>query len=582
MRPQRALSLGSLAAIAGLAIGVPACHSRPELESPASRPKPPRLLLAIVVDQLSAWEAAERLPLLAPDGGFARLRREGLWIQELRYEHAVTDTAPGHAALFSGAPPRASGIFANETLGPDGDRRSILLDETTRLVDARGQTIDRPGSSLARLRVETLADVLVADAPGALVYAFSLKDRGALFGAGRRPQAALWLDVAGETFVSSTAFPAPPFLVGSLADNDAVEGAYRSSDWSLRGVERSFVTTHAETPDDQPGEGDYLGLGRTFPHAATSAKAMRATPAGDALVLGLARGALEYIGGRARGDEAAPPALLVLSLSSHDYVEHVFGPHSWEAWAELWELDRGLGALFADADRAVGPGGWAAMLTADHGGGALPEVAPETARTICAAGEAAVHPSHGCGKRARIMPRDVVAAMESAAEAALGAGPWIAGFAEPLVYLTPKGKELRARDREQLRAAAARAAAAHGVEHVFDVREFTGRCSRGDDVEALVCRSVVPDGPGDFYLVAARGGFFDPDLAVGAGESHGTFDEMDRTVPLIVRAPGRVPAGAVRDAPLPFTAFARTGASLLGVRPPAPAGDGEDLARFAR
>ncbi|HVU50923.1 MAG TPA: alkaline phosphatase family protein [Polyangia bacterium] len=563
--------------LAGLSIGASACHARPAVESAASRPKPPRLLLAIVVDQLSAWEAADRLPMLPPEGGFARLRREGLWVKELRYEHAVTDTAPGHAALFTGAPPRASGIFANETLGPDGKSRSILLDETTRLVDARGQELDRPGSSLARLRVETLADVLVAAAPGALVYAFSLKDRGALFGAGRRPQAALWLDVAGETFVSSTAFPAPPFLVSSLSDNDAVEGAYRSNEWSLRNEERSFVSTHAETPDDQPGEGDYLGLGRTFPHVATSAKAMRATPAGDALVLGLARGALEYVGGRARGDQAAPPALLVLSLSSHDYIEHVFGPHSWEAWAELWELDRGLGALFTEADRAVGPAGWAALLTGDHGGGALPEVPAEVARTTCGEADGLVRPSHGCGKRARIMPRDVVAALEAAAQATLGPGPWIAGFAEPLVYLTPRGKSLDAGARETLRRAAERAARAYGVEHAFDTRSFTGSCPSGDGLEALVCASVVPDGPGDFYLVAARGSFFDPDLAPGAGQSHGTFDEMDRTVPLLVRAPGRAPPGVVRDAPLAFTAFARTAASLLGVRPPAAAGPGEDL-----
>jgi hypothetical protein len=577
-RMRQLRSVGLWLFIGGLAIGAAACHAQPAVESAASRPKAPRLLLAIVVDQLSAWEAAERLPMLSPDGGFARLRREGLWIKELRYEHAVTDTAPGHAALFSGALPRESGIFANETLGSDGKNQSILLDETTRLVDARGQAIDRPGSSLARLRVETLADVLVADAPGALVYAFSLKDRGALFGAGRRPQAALWLDVAGETFVSSTAFPTPPFLVGSLSDNDAVESAYRA-EWSLRNEERSFVATHAETPDDQPGEGDYLGLGRTFPHVATSAKAMRATPAGDALVLGLARGALEYVGGRARGDAAAPPALLVLSFSSHDYIEHVFGPHSWEAWAELWELDRGLGALFAEADRAVGPGGWAAMLTADHGGGALPELPPDLAKTTCADGAPPVHPSHGCGKRVRIMPRDVVAAMESAAQAALGAGPGplIAGFAEPLLYLAPRGKALGSGERDKLRRAAERAGRAYGVEHVFDARSFTGRCPSGDDLEALVCKSVVPDGPGDFYLVAARGGFFDPELAVGAGESHGTFDEMDRTVPLLVRAPGRVPEGATRDAPLSFTAFARTAASLLGVRAPAAAARAEDL-----
>src|SRR5262249_27074296 len=159
-----------------------------------------------------------------------------------------------------------------------------------------------------------------------------------------------------------------PFLVGSLGDREAVTGAVQGAEWTLRNDESAFVSTHAETADAQAGEGDLAGLGAMFPHAVTSTKTMRATPIGDALLFGLARGALEYIGGRARGDEKAPPALLALSLSSNDYINHVFGPHSWEAWAELYELDKGLAALFTEADRAVGPNGWAAMLTADHGG----------------------------------------------------------------------------------------------------------------------------------------------------------------------------------------------------------------------
>jgi type I phosphodiesterase/nucleotide pyrophosphatase len=562
-----------------LCVALTACHPRPATQTPGAKTKAPRLLLTIVIDQLSAWEAAERLPMLPADGGFARLRREGLYIKELRFQHAVTDTAPGHAALYTGAVPRASGIFSNETLGADGKPRSILLDETTRLVDAHGEVMDRPGSSLAGLRVETLADVLIAHAPAAIVYSFSLKDRGALFAAGRHPATVLWLDVDSESFVSSTAFPAPPFLVGSLGDHEAVTGAYRSSDWSLRNDARTWVATHAETPDDQPGEGDYAGLGRTFPHAAGSAKALRATPLGDALLFGLARGALEYIGGRARGDEAAPPALLALSLSSHDYIEHVFGPQSWEAWAELYELDRDLAALLTEADRAVGPDGYAVMLTGDHGGGALPEVPPEIARTTCRDGEPPVHPSHGCGKRVRILPRDVVGAIESAAAATLGPGPWVAGFAEPLIYLTPRGKALGAAERGKLRAAAEGAVRVLDIAHVFDTRAFRGACSGHDDVESLVCASVVADGPGDFYLVASRGGFFDPEVVTGFGQSHGTFDEMDRTVPLLVRAPGRVPGGATLDAPIAFTAFARTAASLLGIRAPAGAGGGPDLTR---
>ena len=75
---------------------------------PAAPAKMPHVVVSIVVDQFAAWIAHERLPELPSDGGFARLRREGTWVEQLRYAHAVTDTAPGHAALYTGATPSVS------------------------------------------------------------------------------------------------------------------------------------------------------------------------------------------------------------------------------------------------------------------------------------------------------------------------------------------------------------------------------------------------------------------------------------------------------------------------------------------
>ena len=74
----------------------------------------------MVIDQFAAWIAAERLPLLPEAGGFARLRREGTWFREMRYMHAATDTAPGHSSLYTGVPPRESGILANELVDARG------------------------------------------------------------------------------------------------------------------------------------------------------------------------------------------------------------------------------------------------------------------------------------------------------------------------------------------------------------------------------------------------------------------------------------------------------------------------------
>jgi len=108
--------------------------------SAAPRPAPRRgpVVVAIIVDQLASWIADERLPLLPDSGGFARLRREGTWVRELRYAHSITETGPGHAALYSGAVPRDSGVWANEQLDDGGEKRSLFPRPAGRAARARG------------------------------------------------------------------------------------------------------------------------------------------------------------------------------------------------------------------------------------------------------------------------------------------------------------------------------------------------------------------------------------------------------------------------------------------------------------
>ena len=91
------------------------------------------------------------------------------------------------------------------------------------------------------------------------------------------------------------------------------------------------------------------------------------------------------------------------------------------------------------------------------------------------------------------------------------------------------------------------------------------------------------DQAGDFYLVAAPGTFFDPDLAEGRGTNHGSPYLYDRAVPLIVRAPGRVPAGMTVTQPTSFATFARTAASLLAIPEPRALADSDapDLTKLA-
>jgi hypothetical protein len=601
MTDHRVALLSILAVLAG-------CHASGVPVTPATRASSPAgvapWLVTIVVDQLAAWMADERWALLPDDGGFARLRREGLTVRQLRFTHAITDTAPGHSALFTGVVPHTSGIVANDVISSAGKKISILADARTRLVPVGGAgPIDRPGSSLAALQSDTIADALLAARPDARIFSFSLKDRGALFAGGRHPELVLWLDTEGGTFVTSTAFASSvPGWVVPLGDAPALARA-RAGVWQP--LAPSWLAAHAETADDQAGEGDYLGLGAQFPHIAASVKALRATPAADGLLFDLARAAATLAATKRDGR----PVLLALSLSSHDYISHVFGPNSWEAWDELLRLDRQLADLLTALDRLVGPLGYAVMLTGDHGSNPLPELTGTGQGAWCAArskGGPKDPWGSSCDHGRRLIPSEITAILDTEARAILedrgqaevGADParaglgvgsagrtWVAGVAEPFVYLTCKGRALPPAQRAALlRVAQTLLHDKYGVAQVIDVRSSPVSCPSETDesLPALICRSTRRDQPGDFYIVAKPGTFFDPDLATGKGTSHGSPYLYDRTVPLLVRAPGRVPDGTIENGPMSYAAFARTAAALLRVPPPASASTGPDLTSATR
>ena len=74
-----------------------------------------------------------------------------------------------------------------------------------------------------------------------------------------------------------------------------------------------------------------------FPHPRDVGEGDAGDAGGRRLLFELARAAAAH----AAEDAPGRPVMLALSLSSHDYVNHVFGPGSWEAWDELRRLDRG-------------------------------------------------------------------------------------------------------------------------------------------------------------------------------------------------------------------------------------------------
>ncbi len=529
-------------------------------------------MLALVVDQLAGWMAAERFPELPKSGGFARLVREGTYARDMRYAHAVTETSPGHAALFTGAPPYRSGVYANETIDAHTRRRQSSLRDahirtiTPFAVDATS------GIGLDGLAVETVADVLRARAPHATIVSLSLKDRGAVFGGGRHPDAVLWYETRRDGFVTSSAFT-HDFPAWARFIDDGVLVDMRKEPWSL--LDPVFVSSHAKQADAQTGESDVFGFGSTFPHAFSSARfptiAFRASPRGDDALLRLATAAID-------ARDASQPMFLAVSLSSFDYVGHFFGPDSWEAWDELERLDRSLGEFFAVLDRKVGSENWSVVLTGDHGGPPLPELGDET-RPWCK-DEAADFWQRPCKASGRIFPDALRDSLEQAAAKALGPGDWILGVASPYVFYSHSAADLPPDRRKKLDAAITAALLAHPeIDRVFPPRAEGTTCPPESDesIDALVCRSLWPGNKDALYVLTKKGAFIDTEYDLGKGMSHGGPYLFDRSVPLLVRAPGRVRPGFALNEPISFAAYARSLAALLNIPAPSAASEAREI-----
>lgn len=270
--------------------------------------------------------------------------------------------------------------------------------------------------------------------------------------------------------------------------------------------------------------------------------------------------------------------LLSISLSSNDYVNHFWGPDSWESWDELLRLDQALAGFFALLDHTFGAAGWSAVLASDHGGPPLPEL-PDRAREWCRPGAPPDHWQRPCGPVERLIPDALAEELRGAAKRALGEGDWVLGVTSPYVFYTDSAAKLPPDRRKALDDAMTRALLAHpGVDRVYPSLGKPCPPESDESVDALVCRSLSESNPNALFVLVKKGSFFDTEYDVGKGQSHGGPYLFDRAVPLFVRAGGQGRVG-VRSAPASYASYARTLATLLGISAPPAASPAEDFAR---
>ena len=320
----------------------------------AQSSKPPKLVVAISIDQFSADLFDAYRPFFT--AGLKRLA-SGTAFPNGYQSHAATETCPGHSTILTGHHPSATGIVANLWIDQGAARadKTIYCSEDERVA---GSTFANYTVSPEHLRTGTLGDRLKAVSPASRNVAVAGKDRAAVMMSGRAVDQRWYWD--GKTFSTDLKNAPVPRTVAALTAAVAAQLA------QPRAALEPNALCLAKSRSYQVSPTVTVGANR-LERAAGDTRTFRASPELDGATLALAAGLQQELGlGRGQATD-----VLSIGLSSTDYVGHAYGSGGMEMCLQLLTLDRELGDFLARLD---GTGvDYAVVVTADHGGMDIPE-----------------------------------------------------------------------------------------------------------------------------------------------------------------------------------------------------------------
>jgi len=502
---------------------------------PAQRPERPKLVVLVSVDQLAEWVFALGDPHFADDGGFRRLQRAGVTFAHCAFEHACTETGPGHATIGTGAPASLHGIVKNAWHVPEKQGSLYCVADDVEALDGLPEG---KGRGPANLRAPTFADSLKAHVPGSKAVSVAWKDRSAILMGGGATDVAAWFEATTGNLVTNKAWcdEVPQWL--QRFNEQRVVDSFFGAQWQRSGPDAAYVGLVDDRRYEYPhGNGSRartlpqpLTGGKDEPEAAYYAQ-LYASPFGNTVVRRAAEAALR---GEGLGQDDSTD-LLCVSFSSTDLVGHYFGPDSVEARDALLRLDGELGALFATFDDAVGEGQWAAFVTADHGVAPTPEWARANG---VAAGRGPIDAWVKSAVERRL--REQFGELPDGGRYVAHVGEGGVFFARETIAKAGKAGALQA----MARAAAEAAGGVRGMHSAFATCDLEAGEGSDDPVRSAVQKAVYPGRAGDVQLVLQP--YW---LNGGLPASHGTPHPYDREVVGFAIGPG-LPAGATMAAPI--------------------------------
>ena len=383
-------------------------------------PDKPKLVIGIVVEELN-YNQLEKFHDKLSENGIKKLINEGTYFKNASYEYLLTQSAPGHATIATGAEPSFHGITSDNWYTP---LKNELINCTKDVsVNSVGGSFESGLHSPVNLLVSTFSDELaIATNKKAKVFGVGLKESSAIFSAGHTANAAYWFDNTTGTWMSSS------YYISALPDwvNDfnamKFSDTYLNSTWNLLRPAKDYADCLPDSNSFEIGFNNInyfpydlkkLRPGNTF-SSKNDYSLLRETPFGNSLTTNFA---IRLIQKERLGKDDVTDYLSIC-YSATDYIGHRFGPSSVEMGDAILRLDDDIKNLLTFINDTIGKKNVLIYFTAAHGISEIPAVLEKNRI-----------PS------GYFQQNQALQLLRSYLNAIYGEGEWVKGYSERQIFL---------------------------------------------------------------------------------------------------------------------------------------------------
>ncbi|MDR1810069.1 MAG: alkaline phosphatase family protein [Prevotella sp.] len=302
-------------------------------QSQTSLKEPPKLVVGITIDQLRG-DYLELFRHTFTEKGFNRLLSEGLVYQNITFGFPQLNSAAAIATVYTGAIPSCHGVVGDRKYSRESGNEVAFFSD-----DAFLGNYTRDKLSPAALRVSTITDELKLASQGSSdVYAFAPDASQALVSAGHAANCAFWVEDYTGKWATSTYYRDFYWTV----DRENRSGSFSNYVGALSWKPLLPLESYKAFP--------YTVNRIAFQHLFDTYRQVKRTPLVNENVRNTAMQLLE----KAAMGKRSTPDFLALTFYLGNYPDAVDKAYSLELQDAYVRLDRELGILLEQIDKAVG------------------------------------------------------------------------------------------------------------------------------------------------------------------------------------------------------------------------------------